>query len=298
MKPPRISLEQWRVLQAVVDHGGYSRAARALHRSQSSLSYAVKRMQLQLGVALLRMDGRRAVLTEAGEVLLRRSRQLLRDAQELEALAQQMEQGWEAELRLVVDETFPAFLLMQVLGNFEPVSHGSRIVLLQAVKNGAMEALNRGEADLAIAYQLPRGYVGSPLLSFDFIAVAHSTHPLHRLGQSLTTAELRQERQVVVRDSGRQQRRDLGWLDAELRWSVSNMETAISTIRHGLGFGWLPSHAIAAELESGELRPLPLRDGGCYRGQLYLIYGREEPGSAARVLATLFQQAAETFSAV
>jgi DNA-binding transcriptional LysR family regulator len=297
MKPPRITLEQWRVLQAVVDHGGYARAARALHRSQSSLSYMIKRMQLQLGVALLRMEGRKAVLTEAGQVLLRRSRQLLRDAQTLEALAEQMEQGWEAELRLVVDETFPSPLLMQVLEDFDPVSRGCRIVLLQEVKNRAMEALNRGEVDLAITYQLPRGYLGSPLLSFDYIAVAQPGHPLHSLGHELSSFDLRQERQVVVRDSGQTQRRDLGWLDAEQRWSVSNIETAITTIRHGLGFGWLPSHAIASELERGELKPLPLREGGSYRGELYLVYGSEEPGSAASTLAGLFHRAAEASSA-
>lgn len=297
MKSPRISLEQWRVLQAVIDHGGYARAARALHRSQSSLSYTVKRMQYQLGVALLRMDGRRAVLTEAGEVLLRRSRQLLHDAQSLEALAHRLEQGWEAEIRLVVDEAFPAPLLMQVLTEFEPVSRGSRIVLTQGVRNGVVESLGRGEADLAIAYQLPRGFIGSPLISFDFIAVAHPDHPLHRLGHNLTKTELRQERQVVVRDSGQKQRRDLGWLDAEQRWSVGNTETAIATIRQGLGFGWLPCHAVGGAMERRELKPLQLREGGCYPGQLYLVYGREEPGSAARLLATLLQQAAEAFSA-
>jgi DNA-binding transcriptional LysR family regulator len=88
----------------------------------------------------------------------------------------------------------------------------------------------------------------------------------------------------------------MGWLDAELRWSVSNVETAITTISHGLGFGWLPSHAIAGALERGELKSLPLREGGRYRGQLYLVYGREEPGSAACTLATLFQQAAAVFT--
>ncbi|HEX9801875.1 MAG TPA: LysR family transcriptional regulator [Gammaproteobacteria bacterium] len=296
MKSPRITLEQWRVLQAVVDHGGYARAARALHRSQSSLSYTVKRMQHQLGVALLRMEGRKAVLTETGEVMLRRSRQLLRDARTMEALARQMEQGWEAELRLVVDETFPSALLMQVLGDFDPISRGSRIVLLHAVKNGTMEELDRGAVDLAIAYQLPRGFCGSPLLGFDYIAVAHPEHPLHRLGHELSTFELRQQRQVVVRDSGLTQRRDPGWLDAELRWSVSNLETAITTISHGLGFGWLPAHAIAGPIGRGELKPLPLRDGAHYRGQLYLVYGREEPGSAACTLATLFQRAASGFA--
>lgn len=92
MKAPRVTLDQWRTLQAVVDHGGFAQAAEALHRSQSSISYTVARMQEQLGVPLLRIDGRKAVLTEAGEVLLRRSRQLVKQAGQLEELAHHMEQ--------------------------------------------------------------------------------------------------------------------------------------------------------------------------------------------------------------
>src|SRR3546814_10666270 len=87
MKAPRVTLDQWRTLQAVVDHGGFAQAAEVLHRSQSSVSYTVARMQDQLGVPLLRIDGRKAVLTEAGGVLLRRSRQLVKTASTLEELA-------------------------------------------------------------------------------------------------------------------------------------------------------------------------------------------------------------------
>jgi DNA-binding transcriptional LysR family regulator len=93
-------------LQAVVDHGGFAQGG-GLHRSQSSISYTVARMQEQLGVPLLRIDGRKAVLTEAGEVLLRRSRQLVKAAGQLEELAHHMEQGWEPEVRLVVDAAYP-----------------------------------------------------------------------------------------------------------------------------------------------------------------------------------------------
>ena len=84
MKAPRVTLDQWRTLQAVVDQGGYAQAAEMLHRSQSSVSYAVARLQEQLGMQLLRIDGRKAVLTEAGTVLLRRSRQLVKQAGQLE----------------------------------------------------------------------------------------------------------------------------------------------------------------------------------------------------------------------
>ncbi len=75
MKAPRITLDQWKILQAVIDHGGYAQAAQALHCSQSSISYNIARMQEQLAMPLLRIEGRKAVLTETGEILLRRSRQ-------------------------------------------------------------------------------------------------------------------------------------------------------------------------------------------------------------------------------
>ena len=99
VKAPRVTLDQWRTLQAVVDHGGFAQAAEVLHRSQSSVSYTVARMQDQLGVPLLRIDGRKAVLTEAGGVLLRRSRQLVKQASQLEDLAHHMEQGMGAGVR-------------------------------------------------------------------------------------------------------------------------------------------------------------------------------------------------------
>ncbi|HCW95511.1 MAG TPA: LysR family transcriptional regulator, partial [Pseudomonas sp.] len=41
MKVPRVTLEQWRTLQAVIDSGGFAQAAEVLHRSQSSVSYTV-----------------------------------------------------------------------------------------------------------------------------------------------------------------------------------------------------------------------------------------------------------------
>ena len=46
----RVTLEQWQALQAVVDHGSYARAAEALHKSQSAVTYAVQKVESLLGV--------------------------------------------------------------------------------------------------------------------------------------------------------------------------------------------------------------------------------------------------------
>ena len=158
VKAPRVTLDQWRTLQAVVDHGGFAQAAEVLHRSQSSVSYTVARMQDQLGVPLLRIDGRKAVLTEAGGVLLRRSRQLVKQASQLEDLAHHMEQGWEAEVRLVVDAAYPNARLVRALTAFMPQSRGCRVRLREEVLSGVEEVLLEGVADLAISsFNIP-GY--------------------------------------------------------------------------------------------------------------------------------------------
>lgn len=290
MKGPRVSLEQWRVLQAVVDCGGYAQAAEHLHRSQSSISYTVAKLQEQLGIALLQIEGRKANLTEAGEALLRRSRHLVKEAQELEQFADSLEQGWETEIRLVVDTAFPTDLLMDALRQFEPLSHGTRVQLNEVVLSGAEDALQAGEADLAIASHVPPSFLGDPLIEMEFLAVARADHPLQQLGRTITMSDLEQELQVIIRDSGIQHKRDMGWLGAEHRWSVSSMETATTAVCAGLGYAWLPRHQIVKWLDSGILNPLPLREGGTYKASLYLIYGQNHnPGPGTRQLAELLR---------
>lgn len=291
IKAPRVSLDQWRALQAVVDAGGFAQAAERLHRSQSSVSYAVAKLQEQLGVRLLEIQGRRAVLTEAGEVLLRRSRQLLGDAAELERLAQSLAQGWEAEVELVVDMAYPTAALLEVLRRFAASCPSTRVQLNEVVLSGADEALLEGRADLVIAGAVPQGFLGDRLLEVEFIAVAHRDHPLHRSGEPLTGERLRRELQVVIRDSGLYLKRDSGWLGSEQRWTVSGLDTAVAAVRGGLGFGWLPRHQIEADLAQGVLLPLPLREGQRRLAPLHLVFGRSEvTGPATQRLAELFRE--------
>jgi DNA-binding transcriptional LysR family regulator len=290
MKAPRVTLDQWRTLQAVVDCGGFAQAAEALHRSQSSVSYTVARMQDQLGVPLLRIDGRKAVLTEAGEVLLRRSRQLVKNASQLEDLAHHMEQGWEAEVRLVVDAAYPNSRLVRALRAFMPQSRGCRVRLREEVLSGVEEVLLEGVADLAISsFNIP-GYLGTEMSSVEFVAVAHPEHPLHQMQRALTFQDLESQLQVVIRDSGRNQPRDVGWLGAEQRWTVGSLATASTFVSSGLGFAWLPRHIIERELKEGVLKILPLDKGGSRNPTFYLYASKDKPlGPATQILVELIR---------
>ncbi|BAP43806.1 LysR family transcriptional regulator [Pseudomonas sp. 21LCFQ02] len=290
MKAPRVTLDQWRTLQAVVDHGGFAQAAEAMHRSQSSVSYTVARMQEQLGVPLLRIDGRKAVLTEAGGVLLRRSRQLVKQASQLEDLAYHMEQGWEAEVRLVVDAAYPTARIVRVLSAFMPQSRGCRVRLREEVLSGVEEVLLEGVADLAISALSIPGYLGTEMSRVEFVAVAHPEHPLHQANRELTFQDLESQLQVVIRDSGRQQPRDVGWLGAEQRWTVGSLGTATTFVSSGLGFAWLPRHMIQRELREGVLKLLPLDKGGNRNPAFYLYSSKDKPlGPATQILIELIR---------
>lgn len=291
MKLPRTSIEQWLILQAVVDYGGFAQAAQQLHRSQSAISYTIARLQEQIGVALLEQEGRRMRLTEAGAALLRDAIPIADSLVKLEERAQTLRQGWEAEIRLAVDSLYPTEPLLKTLEQFALLHAGTRLQLHETVMSGTDDALFNGKVDLAIGGMAPPGFLGDWLLDAEFIAVAAPQHPLHQLGRELHMDELAEHTQVVVRDSGSREPRDAGWLGAKQRWTVSRVETSIETVRAGLAYAWLPKHRIAQELETGALRPLPLAAGQRRFASLYLIYADPAAaGPATRAFGQLLQE--------
>ena len=74
-----MDLRQLSYVVAVVDHGGFTRAAEALHVAQPSLSQAIKALETEVGFALFDRVGRQVRLTAAGRALLPAARQALHD---------------------------------------------------------------------------------------------------------------------------------------------------------------------------------------------------------------------------
>jgi DNA-binding transcriptional LysR family regulator len=288
---PKTSLEQWAVLAAVLDQGGYAQAAAALHRSQSAVSYAVGRLQEELDVPLLTLEGRKAVLTAHGQTLLQRARGILRDMHTLELLARSLKQGWEPQLTLVVDAAYPRDHLMKIVAELQQLCPNTQMQLSDAILSGAEEAIADGLADVVVTAYVPQGHFGELLLDVTFVAVAGPEHPLLGLGHELSFEELTRYVQVVVRDSGVKHPRDEGWLGAERRCTVSSMEASLATVKAGLAYAWLPEHVVAESLRDGSLRPLPLVTGRERRVPLYLVLVRPElAGPAARAAVECFQR--------
>ncbi len=292
-----MTLEQWRTLQAVVDSGGFAQAAEALHKSQSSISYSVGKLQEQLGMELLSIEGRRAVLTPAGEALLQRARHLIDHAMSLEQVASGLQQGWEAEIGIAVDAAFPMSVLISAFKRFLPESQGTRLMLREEVLSGASEALIERKVELAISPWVPPGFMGEKLIDIHFVAVASLEHPLNQLGRKVTGTDMCQEMQLVIRDSAIKQNRDSGWLGSEQRWTVTSLESAKHLIVNGLGFGWLPNHEAYDLIQQGVIKPLDLDVEYDKHGTLYLIYAQKETsGPATQLLANEVKKAAAEYT--
>ncbi len=288
----RVTLAQWQMLAAVVDHGGFARAAEVIHKSPSTLNHAVHKLEEQLGVAVLEPVGRQVRLTEAGEMLLRRARQLIENADSLEDVATRLAEGLEAEIVLAIDQIFPPDALARALESFSATYPHVRVQLHETVLNGGVEMLQDGQADLLVSGLAARGFLGEPLVTVGFIAVAHPDHPLHRLGRVLDLRDLEQHRQLVVRDSAQRQSLDAGWLKAEQRWTVSHLDTSIDMLERNLGFAWVPETRILDALQAERLKPLPLAAGGVREVPIQLIHrDQDRAGPATRAMAGHLQEA-------
>ena len=119
---PRTEIEQWAVLRTVVEAGSFAKAAERLNRSQSSVSYAIARLQERLGLALLHVEGRRAQLSDVGQLLLAEAVPLIDELERLEQRGKLIAKGHEPRVCLLVDNIFPKRLLLDALASLQ-VAH-------------------------------------------------------------------------------------------------------------------------------------------------------------------------------
>ena len=287
---PRITLDQWAALVAIVEHGGYAPASRHLHRTQSTVTYTIKKLEELLSLKVFELQGRRAVLTPAGQVLYRRGKALLDDAARLERSAAGLAAGWEAEVRLAVESIFPTWLLLRALGEFGQEHPDIRVELIEGVLGGIEDALTEGRVDFIIGTLVPGGFIGEPLMQVRFVCAAAPSHPLHQLGRPLALDDLRAHRHLVVRDSSVRRSRSGGWLN-ERRWTVSNKATSIRAACMGLGYAWFAEENIREELDAGTLARLPLAEGAERFATLYLVHAdREAAGPGTRRLVAILSR--------
>lgn len=143
-----LDLDLLRSFVSVVEAGGFTRAGERVHRTQSTVSQQIKRLEEDLGQVLLDRDGKDVRPTEAGERLLSYARRLLSLAEEARDVLRQP--GGEGAIRLGIPEDFAAYRLAKLLGAFTRSHPGLRLDVRADQSTYLKRDLERGELDLAL----------------------------------------------------------------------------------------------------------------------------------------------------
>lgn len=143
-----LDLELLRSFVAVVEAGGFTRASERVHRTQSTVSQQIKRLEEDVGQVLLHRDGKEVRPTEAGERLLSYARRLLTLAEEARDVLGQPD--GEGAIRLGIPEDFAAYRLAKLLGTFSRSHLGLRLDVRADQSKNLARDLDRGELDLAL----------------------------------------------------------------------------------------------------------------------------------------------------
>jgi len=267
----KTTLEQWALLERVVELGSFARAAEETNRSQSSVSYNLGLLQERLGVALLMPEGRRAVLTPAGELLLSQVRPLLKAFTWVESRAATLRNGMRTRLDLVVDSIFPRARLFAILRQFQQRYPQTQVHLTEVLESAALDAAVSAAADvMVLTRRQDLTGRGEWLMNIDFVAVAHRDHPLFA-APTLDDDTLAAWPLIRIAD------RDTAGDSASEAWTFSTIDAAVDAVMYQVGYGWLPEERIRPQLESGVLRPLPLDHGARRATPLHLIV-KNHPG--------------------
>ncbi len=282
----KLTLDALQVLDAIDRKGSFAAAAADLYRVPSAVTYSVRRLEEDLRVTLFRRQGRRSVLTPAGQLLLAQGRELLEAADRLVEATRQLDSGWESTLGIAVDSILAVDLLFPHLRAFYAIQADTDINISEEVLVGAWEALIEGRADLVVGATEPsiptQGLRFEPIGRVEWLFAVAPDHPLTQANRPLTAADIEVYPGVVVKDSSRNlpplTRRVF---DRQPLLRVPGLRPKVKAQCAGLGVGFLPRHRITAELDSGALVALEVEETPPPE-TLYLAWNSGNRGRALR----------------
>lgn len=285
----KTTLDQWLTLIEVDRAGSIQAAASRLNKSHTTLIYAIKKLEQQLGVSLIRVEGRRAVLTDDGKSLLRRAEPMLDQAHELEVLGSQMSEGIEAEITVTIDHLCNRDWLYQPISEFLASNAGTSIQVRETSLTSTRDAVIEQQADIAIINLPVTNYQAEAFGVVSMIPVVSRHHPLARKS-SVCSEDLLTQTQIIVRDLGHikdPNEQDVGWLKSQQRLTVDNFDHAWAAVNQGLGFCRIPDHKLAS-LNTTQVKQLPLVGGSRYQVPIHLSLPKGvQTGPAATALYKL-----------
>lgn len=254
----KLSLEALEVIDAIARKGSFAAAADSLFRVPSAVTYTIRKLEEDLGVALFDRSGHRASLTDAGAELLREGRHLLQAASELESRVKRVATGVETDLGIAISDLFNIAAIYPLLEDFYAQGFGTRLRLHKEVYGGSWDALISRRASISIGApgEGPPGggYSVRPLGQVHFQFAVAKDHPLASLPEPLKNSDIMQYRSISAADSSRNlPPRTSGILTGQDVLTVPDMKSKLDAQIMGLGVGYLPQHLAEAYAAKGQL---------------------------------------------
>ncbi len=297
--PGSPTLDQLRVLVAVVEAGSFAAAARQLNRATPVVSYTIAKLEVQLGLSLFdRETTRKPQLTPAGRIVLDEARLLTDAVGGLRAKVKGMLQGLEGELHVVIDSLLPGDRLVDALVGFRAEYPTVRLHL-HVETLGAVAGLVLGKvASIGVSGPLASDHdalqrVGAG--SLRMVPVAGAGHPLasppaggHAPGAG------RQHVQLVVSDrSALTAGRDFS-VTGHRTWRLADLASKHMLLKAGIGWGMMPWWMVADDVAAGHLVELDMPDRVAFDYSVDVIYRTDTPPgpAAAWLMGRFVEQAA------
>jgi DNA-binding transcriptional LysR family regulator len=254
-----VTLEQARAFDALVRHGTFVKAASALRKRHTAVLYALRTLEEQTGLALLDRTGYRTKPTLAGARVLDHCRRLLEEEASLVRACHEMKTGWEPSLRIVVDGICDAEPLLRVVGALVREGAPTRIDVDVEFLSGVERAFVELDADVMMGVLPPENVPKAKSVELAPIRarlVAHRDHPLAARGARPVATDLAAHVLVSVRGSDPRLQLPTAGMEQHARVRMSDFAAKKAAILSGIGFGWMPEHAIEKELRRGLLREI------------------------------------------
>src|SRR5215468_9861312 len=238
-----LDLDLLRSFVSVVDAGGFTRAGERVHRSQSTVSQQVRRLEGMLGCDLLDRNGRQATPTEEGERLLSYARRILALAEEARDVVARP--AGDGVVRLGLPEDFAAYRLADMLSDFARTRPGLRLDVRCGMSVRLAHDLERGELDLALYKRSAGDGSANPVAK----AIAIWPERLHWITSARHAVDTRGSVPLAVYEQGCLYRnRAIHALEAAGRtWHVAytspNLSGIQAAVSAGLGVSILPDVA-------------------------------------------------------
>jgi DNA-binding transcriptional LysR family regulator len=280
-----MDLSQLEVFLAVARERRFSRAAEKLFRTQSAVSQAIRKLELEIGEPLFDRSSRDGVLTDAGRVLHEYSEKLVnlrQDAQEALVELRQLQKG---KLSIAANE-FTALYLLPMLGDFRRLHPGIKIAVRRMLGSRIPDDVLKHDVEFGVlSYDPQEPQLKSVVVYLDELAfVVPPGHPLasahevsvRQLGAESFVAHIVASpyRDKVI-EAFRRHKTPLH-MDVEL----PTLQAIKRFVAMGNGVALVPEISVENELARGELIRVPVRDLHFQR-KLRLIYRQDSALSHA-----------------